>query len=330
MQQQRERARAAARRGDGVEAERIARFARSAPPSEFVGYGELDVETRGARRRAPCRGPRARQAGALAVLPRGRRPGLGQRRDPGARPARPDRVRIPPGRRPGAARAAGRRAARGRRRPRPRGRSTTPGDDGQPHGHAPAAARVAQPSRRARQAGRLGRAPGRAALRLHAFGARDAGRVAGGRGRGQPGRARGSGAAGLRDLAGGGARARRDDAVRREVRRRRARRGHRGLFDGAVRGHPCALDRRRGSIQRRSRVVGRTGRAAHRGDHRARGAGRAAPRRPRREGGSRCAAHGARAAAGRRVGAQRARARAREGRPRGRRRGWRAGPTCPQ
>ena len=45
MQQQRERARAAARRGDGVEAERIARFARSAPPSEFVGYDELDVET---------------------------------------------------------------------------------------------------------------------------------------------------------------------------------------------------------------------------------------------------------------------------------------------
>ena len=45
MQQQRERARAAARRGDGVEAERIARFARSAPPSEFVGYSELDVET---------------------------------------------------------------------------------------------------------------------------------------------------------------------------------------------------------------------------------------------------------------------------------------------
>ena len=45
MQQQRERARAAARRGDGVEAERVARFARSAPASEFVGYGELAVET---------------------------------------------------------------------------------------------------------------------------------------------------------------------------------------------------------------------------------------------------------------------------------------------
>ena len=45
MHAQRERARAAARRGDRVDDERIARFARSAPPSEFVGYEELDVET---------------------------------------------------------------------------------------------------------------------------------------------------------------------------------------------------------------------------------------------------------------------------------------------
>ena len=45
MQQQRERARAAARRGDRVDDERIASFARSAPRSEFVGYDELDVET---------------------------------------------------------------------------------------------------------------------------------------------------------------------------------------------------------------------------------------------------------------------------------------------
>jgi len=45
MHAQRERARAAARRGDRVDDERIARFARSAPPSEFVGYAELDVET---------------------------------------------------------------------------------------------------------------------------------------------------------------------------------------------------------------------------------------------------------------------------------------------
>ncbi|MDX6630608.1 MAG: alanyl-tRNA synthetase, partial [Gaiellales bacterium] len=45
MQQQRERARAASRRGDRVDDERVARFARSAAPSEFVGYDELDLET---------------------------------------------------------------------------------------------------------------------------------------------------------------------------------------------------------------------------------------------------------------------------------------------
>jgi alanyl-tRNA synthetase len=45
MQQQRERARAAARRGDRVDDERIARFARAAGRSEFVGYSELEAET---------------------------------------------------------------------------------------------------------------------------------------------------------------------------------------------------------------------------------------------------------------------------------------------
>ncbi len=45
MQAQRERARAASRRGDRVDDERIARFARSAPRSDFVGYDQTDVET---------------------------------------------------------------------------------------------------------------------------------------------------------------------------------------------------------------------------------------------------------------------------------------------
>ena len=45
MQAQRERARAAARRGDRIDDERIARFTRSAPPAAFVGYDELEVET---------------------------------------------------------------------------------------------------------------------------------------------------------------------------------------------------------------------------------------------------------------------------------------------
>ncbi|MDX6560780.1 MAG: alanyl-tRNA synthetase [Gaiellales bacterium] len=45
MQAQRERARAAARRGDRVDDERVARFALSAPRSDFVGYDRTDVET---------------------------------------------------------------------------------------------------------------------------------------------------------------------------------------------------------------------------------------------------------------------------------------------
>ena len=124
----------------------------------------------GARRRAARRGPRARQAGTLALLPRGRRPGLRRRRDLRARRARTGRVRLPARRRPGPARAAGRRAARRRRRARARRRRRAPRDDGEPHRHPPAAARAAQPPRRARQAGRLRRAPGGAALRLHASG----------------------------------------------------------------------------------------------------------------------------------------------------------------
>jgi alanyl-tRNA synthetase len=45
MQAQRERARAASRRGDRVDDERVARFARSAPRSDFVGYDRTAVET---------------------------------------------------------------------------------------------------------------------------------------------------------------------------------------------------------------------------------------------------------------------------------------------
>ncbi len=45
MRAQRERARAASRRADRVDDERVARFTRSAPRSEFVGYDEVEVET---------------------------------------------------------------------------------------------------------------------------------------------------------------------------------------------------------------------------------------------------------------------------------------------
>ena len=169
MQAQRERARAAARRGDRVDDERVARFARSAPPQRVRGLRRARRRDRGARRRARRRGPHARQARALAVLPRGRRPGLGRRRDLGARRARAGRV----GR---TASTATRRCscastascAPGDTRARARRRGAPPRDDGEPHRHAPAAARAAQPARRARPPGGLGRAPRGPALRLHA------------------------------------------------------------------------------------------------------------------------------------------------------------------
>ena len=123
---------------------------------------------RGAGGRARRRRAHARQARALAVLPRGRRPGVGQRRDLGARRARADRVGVPPRRGPGAARAPRRRSARRRPRARPCRRGAPPRDDGEPHGHAPAAARAAQPARRARPPGGVGGAPRGSALRLHA------------------------------------------------------------------------------------------------------------------------------------------------------------------
>jgi alanyl-tRNA synthetase len=76
-------------------------------------------------------------------------------------------------RRPGA--RLPRRGLRGRR-PRARGRAVERAlpDDGEPHRDAPAPGGAARGARRARHAGGLGRAPGQAALRLHARAAADA------------------------------------------------------------------------------------------------------------------------------------------------------------
>ena len=94
----------------------------------------------------------------------------------------------------------------------------------------------------------------------------------------------------LRDADRRGAQARRDDALRREVRRDRARRRHRRLVDRAVRRHARPLDGGDRAVRDPHRELRRRGRAAHRGGHRRRGVrvsaragarGRRAPRRAR-------------------------------------------------
>ena len=81
----------------------------------------------------------------------------------------------------------------------------------------------------------------------------------------------------LRDADRRGAEARRDDALRREVRRGRARRRHRRLVARAVRRHARPLDRRDRPVRHPHRELRRRRRAPHRGGHGGRGV--RAPRR---------------------------------------------------
>ena len=143
-------------------------------------------------------------------------------------------------------------------------------------GDPPAAQGAAGGARRARAPGRLGRAAGQAALRLQPSAAghgRGAGRARAARERGDLPQPAG---AGLHRPDRGGAAARRDDALRREVRRRGAAGRHRGLLARALRRHARALDRRDRAVRDHVRELGRLGHAPHRGGHLGRGL-RAAP-----------------------------------------------------
>ncbi len=154
-----------------------------------------------------------------------------------------------------------------RRRPRARGRAlgrSLP-DDGEPH-RDPSPARIAPASAgRPRQAGRLGGAPGQAPFRLHARPGAHRGGARAGRGARERADLRGQPRPCLRDAARGGAEARRPDAVRREVRRRRARDRHRGLLARALRRHARTLDGRDRPVRDPLRGLGRRRCPADRG-----------------------------------------------------------------
>ena len=234
MEEQRQRSRKAA---PEVEVRVSSRRAQRVRRLREDRRADRDPRLRGSRRRAL-----PGEARAVALLPGRRRPGQrrGLHRGRGDRRARrAARGDAAARRRPGAhLRGRGLR----RRDARARGRAVERAlpDDGQPHGDAPAAQGAAGGARRARAPGRLGGAAGQAALRLQPSAAghrRGAGRARAARERGDLPQPAG---AGLHRPDRGGAAARRDDALRREVRRRGAARRHRGLLARALRRHARA------------------------------------------------------------------------------------------
>ena len=146
-----------------------------------------------------------------------------------------------------------------------------PRDDAKPHRDPPAARRAARAARHPRPPGGLGRAPRQAALRLHPRRAARAPTTCA--------RSRIASTSGSRPVtavramemaAGRGRGARRDGAVRREVRRLGADgRGRRGLAR-ALRRHPRRQHRRGRDLRDRLRGFERRQRAPDRGAHRAR------------------------------------------------------------
>ena len=216
--------------------------------------------------------PLPRQAPRVAVLRRGRRPGLGRRlhRAPGDRRARRARRRGTSRRRPDAAlRGRGLR----RRRPRARGRVVEPPlpDDGEPHGDPPPAQGSPGSPRRPRAAGGIGRTPGQAPLRLHARAGAERRRARRRRAAGEREGLREPPRARVRRAARGGEEAGRDDALRREVRGRRTRDRDPRLLDGALRRHPRHEDRGDRPVRDPFRGLRGLRRAADRSHHRWRG-----------------------------------------------------------
>ena len=122
-------------------------------------------------------------------------------------------------------------------------------------------------ARRPRHAGGLRRPARQAPLRLHPHGPAGGRRARGDRAARQPGDLRERAGAHVRDDARRGTPARSDGALRREVRRGRARgRGARHV-DRAVRRHARPLDGRDRRVRDPRRGLGREGRAPHRGGH---------------------------------------------------------------
>ena len=256
MEQHREVSRA------GVEGDvqRAAEFTRAAGfETEFVGYAKTDVLTQiGALERLDD-GRLPREAARVAVLRGRRRPGQRPRVDRARRRVRdPCRARrgVPVRRRPGPAlprRRVLRGCPRACRGPLERALS----DDGEPHGDARAPPGAAGHARRPRAPGGLGRAPGQAALRLHARAcAHGRGTGAGRADREREGLPEPPGAR-VRDADRGGPPARRDDALRREVRRHRPRGRDPGLLDRALRRHAREVDGRDRAVRRPLRGLGR-------------------------------------------------------------------------
>ena len=254
MEDQRTRARAtrATARPDEARRERVREFADAAGfvdasssatrrPSRPTTVGAVESRQR----------PRAGQARRVAVLRRGRRPGLRRGHD------RLRRRRLPRARRRRVARSATTRRSRssleqGELEPGERviarvDRARAPRDRGQPHRDAPAARGAAPAPGHPRAPGGLLRRARQAALRLHARAARSARRsCATSRTRSTRGSSGHHPVRALTTTARRGAAARRDGALRREVRRRRAhgRGGGRVVLARALRRHARAQHRR--------------------------------------------------------------------------------------